>query len=138
MVSSDTDTLGLMQTENADQQEGDSEEQREGTTERRERRLVCSLEVKMGAGDADSSPHLVTPRPSSASSFRRLDFTCCILLGINCCCLVSKSCLTEPGSSVFHCLPQFAQIHVHCHECPLPTSLLELERTSATGGGGMN
>ena len=49
VVSSDTDTLGLMQTENADQQEGDSEEQREGTTERRERRLVCSLEVKMGA-----------------------------------------------------------------------------------------
>lgn len=42
MVSSDTDTLGLMQTENADQQEGDNEEQREGTTEKREETGVFS------------------------------------------------------------------------------------------------
>ena len=89
VVSSDTDTLGLMQTENADQQEGDNEEQREGTTEKREETGMFS-----GSEDGGSSPHLVSPRPSSASSFHGLDFTCRILLGINCCCLVSKSCLT--------------------------------------------
>ena len=38
-----------------------------------------------------------------------------------CCCWVAKSCVTvcnlmdygTPGSSVLHCLPEFAQIHVH-------------------------
>ena len=40
---------------------------------------------------------------------------------------------STPGSSVFHCLPQFAQIHVNCHACPLSVSLLELDRTPVTG-----
>ena len=44
-----------------------------------------------------------------------------VLLSDCCCCPVTQSCLTlcdpmdcsTPGSSVLHCLPEFAQIHVH-------------------------
>ena len=42
-------------------------------------------------------------------------------LGLSCCCLIAKSCLTlcdpmdcsMPGFSVFHYLPKFPQIHAH-------------------------
>ena len=45
----------------------------------------------------------------------------CCSFSSSCCCLVPKSCPTlcnpmecsRPGSSVLHCLPQFAQIYVH-------------------------
>ena len=51
-------------------------------------------------------------------------------INCSCCCSVAKSCLTlcdpmdcsTPGSSVLHCLLEFAQIHVHWVSDAIPSS----------------
>ena len=81
--------------------------------------LVCIIQVsaQVARGEASSDPTLPSSFPLICPPYVLL----IVLVTPGGCCSVDKSCPTlcssmdrsTPGFLVLHCLPEFAQIHVH-------------------------